>query len=336
MLVGVCGDGGEYVNSLLRKEVLTMARAISKDFLNDLKNGKLSSLLKRVLADDTLDLELRGKCINIYYRGGSLFRITEKGSRTYEIFFDLNYCDTEAWRNTGIIVICNPTIQQAVKDIPYYKQAMDMWLHKNPKYERECQQLLVRENNNQGDISKSTDYYILDIEYTDDSDRSKSRFDIVALKWESKSWIRKDNGKCSVVLMEMKYGDNALDGAAGIEKHLEDFKNFFAKPVYELKEIYKDWEKVFKQKCELGLVDGLQEKQYDVKIKFNEPENELENKPEVALIFANHDPDKTKLGDVLSKINCNNYKFNILIANASNVGYGLYVDKMRDVTEYQA
>ena len=181
-----------------------MARAISEVFLDDLKTGKLSSLLERVLADDTLDLELRGKCINIYYRGGSLFRITEKGSGTYEICFDSNYCDTEAWRNTGIIVICNPTIQQAVKNIPYYKQAMDMWLHKNPKYEREFQQLLVRENNNQGDISKSTDYYILDIEYADDNDRSKSRFDIVALKWESKSWIRKDNGKCSVVLMETR------------------------------------------------------------------------------------------------------------------------------------
>ncbi len=309
-----------------------MARAISKDFLNDLKNGKLSSLLERVLADDTLDLELRGDSVGIYYRGGRLFRITEKGSGTYEIYFDLNYCKTEAWSNTGIIVICNPTVEQAVKNIPYYKQAMDMWLHKNPKYEREFQQLLVRENNNQGDISKSTDYYILDIEYTDDNDRNKSRFDIVALKWESKSWIRKDNGKCSVVLMEMKYGDKALDGTAGIEKHLEDFKNFFAKPVDELKEIYRDWEKVFKQKCELGLVEGLQEKQYDVKIKFNEPENE----PEVALIFANHDPDKTKLGDVLSKITCTKYKFKILIAHASNVGYGLYVDKMRDVTEYQA
>lgn len=38
-----------------------MARAISQDFLDDLKTGKLSSLLERVLADDTLDLELRGK-----------------------------------------------------------------------------------------------------------------------------------------------------------------------------------------------------------------------------------------------------------------------------------
>lgn len=126
-----------------------MARAISKDFLNDLKNGKLSSLLERVLADDTLDLELRGDSVGIYYRGGRLFRITEKGSGMYEIYFDLNYCKTEAWSNTGIIVICNPTVEQAVKNIPYYKQAMDMWLHKNPKYEREFQQLLVRENNNQ-------------------------------------------------------------------------------------------------------------------------------------------------------------------------------------------
>ena len=68
-----------------------MARAISKDFLDDLLTGELKPLLDMVHIDDTLDLELRGKCINIYYRGGSLFRITEKVSRTYEIFFDLNY-----------------------------------------------------------------------------------------------------------------------------------------------------------------------------------------------------------------------------------------------------
>ena len=205
-----------------------MARAISKDFLDDLKTGKLSSLLERVLADNTLDLELRGKCINIYYRGGSLFRITEKGSGTYEICFDSHYCDTEAWRNTGIIVICNPTIQQAVKNIPYYKQAMDMWLHKNPKYEREFQQLLVRENNNQGDISKSTDYYIIDIEYANSKENRKSRFDIVALKWESKSSVRRKPEKCSIALMELKYGDGALNNESGIKKHLNDLKSFIS------------------------------------------------------------------------------------------------------------
>lgn len=205
-----------------------MARAISKDFLDDLLTGELKPLLDMVHIDDTLDLALRGKCINIYYRGGSLFRITEKVSRTYEIFFDLNYCDTEAWRNTGIIVICNPTIQQAVKDIPYYKQAMDMWFHKKPKYEREFQQLLVRENNNQRDISKSTDYYIIDIEYADSNDNGKSRFDIVALKWESKSSVRRKPEKCSIALMELKYGDGSLNNKSGIKKHLNDLKSFIS------------------------------------------------------------------------------------------------------------
>ena len=160
-----------------------MARAISKDFLDDLLTGELKPLLDMVHIDDTLDLELRGKCINIYYRGGSLFRITEKVSRTYEIFFDLNYCKTEAWGKTGITVICNPTIEQAVKDIPYYKQAMDIYLGKSHKYEREFQQVLVRENNCHGIISRSTDYYIIDIEYADSNENRKSRFDIVALKW---------------------------------------------------------------------------------------------------------------------------------------------------------
>lgn len=306
-----------------------MARAISEVFLDDLLTGELKPLLDMVHIDDTLDLELRGKCINIYYRGGSLFRITEKGSGTYEICFDSNYCNTEAWRNTGIIVICNPTIQQAVKNIPYYKQAMDMWLHKNPKYERECQQLLVRENNNQGDISKSTDYYIIDIEYADSKENRKSRFDIVALKWESKSSVRRKPEKCSIALMELKYGDGALNNKSGIKKHLNDLKSFISMKKRELDDFKKDIETVFKQKCQLGLVDGLQEKQYEVSISFENPE--------VIFLFANHDPDSSVLVKELTDINCNDYKgiFDIYIAEASYIGYGLYAPRMKELSIFQ-
>ena len=271
-----------------------MARAISQDFLDDLKTGKLSSLLERVLADDTLDLELRGKCINIYYRGGSLFRITEKGSGTYEICFDSNYCDTEAWGNTGITVICNPTIEQAVKDIPYYKQAMDIYLGKSHKYEREFQQVLVRENNCHGIISRSTDYYIIDIEYADSNENRKSRFDIVALKWESKSSARRNPEKCSIALMELKYGDGALNNESGIKEHLNDLKSFMSIEKEKLDDFKKDIETVFKQKCQLGLVDGLQEKQYEVSISFENPEDKL--------IFADHDKDSSLLVKELKDI----------------------------------
>ena len=279
--------------------------------------------------DDTLDLELRGKCINIYYRGGSLFRIKEKGSGTYEICFDSNYCNTEAWRNTGSKVESKPTIEQAVKDIPYYKQAMDMWFHKHPKYEREFQQLLVRENNNQGDISKSTDYYIIDIEYADSNENRKSRFDIVALKWESKSSARRNTEKCSIALMELKYGDGALNNESGVKEHLNDLKSFMSIEKEKLDDFKKDIETVFKQKCQLGLVDGLQEKQYEVSISFENPE--------VIFLFANHDPDSSVLVKELTDINYNDYKdvFDIYIAEASYIGYGLYAPRMKELSIFQ-
>lgn len=306
-----------------------MARAISKDFLDDLLTGELKPLLDMVHIDDTLDLELRGKCINIYYRGGSLFRIKEKGSGTYEICFDSNYCNTEAWRNTGSKVESKPTIEQAVKDIPYYKQAMDMWFHNHPKYEREFQQLLVRENNNQGDISKSTDYYIIDIEYADSNENRKSRFDIVALKWESKSSARKNPEKCSIALMELKYGDGALNNESGIKEHLNDLKSFMSMEKGELDDFKKDIETVFKQKCQLGLVDGLQEKQYEVSISFENPE--------VIFLFADHDPDSSVLVKELTDINYNDYKdvFDIYIAEASYIGYGLYAPRMKELSIFQ-
>ena len=306
-----------------------MARAISKDFLDDLLTGELKPLLDMVHIDDTLDLELRGKCINIYYRGGSLFRIKEKGSGTYEICFDSNYCNTEAWRNTGSKVESKPTIEQAVKDIPYYKQAMDMWFHKHPKYEREFQQLLVRENNNQGDISKSTDYYIIDIEYADSNENRKSRFDIVALKWESKSSARRNTEKCSIALMELKYGDGALNNESGVKEHLNDLKSFMSIEKEKLDDFKKDIETVFKQKCQLGLVDGLQEKQYEVSISFENPE--------VIFLFANHDPDSSVLVKELTDINYNDYKdvFDIYIAEASYIGYGLYAPRMKELSIFQ-
>lgn len=62
-------------------------RRISDEFRDELKTGKLKKLLDYVLEDDSLCLELRGEAVNIYYRGGSLFKIDDK----YNITFDLGY-----------------------------------------------------------------------------------------------------------------------------------------------------------------------------------------------------------------------------------------------------
>ena len=62
-------------------------RQISEKMLNAFLSGELSSLLEAVKKDDTLDLELRGDSVNIYYRGGSIFKI-EEINNSFSISFD--------------------------------------------------------------------------------------------------------------------------------------------------------------------------------------------------------------------------------------------------------
>lgn len=287
-------------------------RKISDEFRDELKTGKLKKLLDYVLEDDSLCLELRGNAVNIYYRGGSLFKIDDK----YNITFDLGY-DKDKKLNP------NPDVEEAVKSIPFYKQAMDKWFHEHPKYEREFQQIILRENNNSGKISRATDYYIVDIEYQDTE--NSSRFDMVAFKWPSNGAARKNTNALSLALIEVKYGDNAVGGSAGIKKHLDDLKSFIDDKE-KLKEFKEDMKQVFKQKCELGLIDGLQGHQFEVSLSDDEPE--------VIFIFANHDPESKKINNILSDINVSDYPFKILAAQSSFMGYGLYMDNMIEIKDF--
>lgn len=299
-------------------------RRINENFYNALKTGKLKKLLDCVLEDDSLCLELRGNAVNIYYRGGGLFKINDK----YNITFDLGY-DKDKKLNP------NPDVEEAVKSIPFYKQAMDKWFHENPKYEREFQQIILRENNNSGKISRATDYYIVDIEYQDTE--NSSRFDMVAFKWPSNGAARKNTNALSLALIEVKYGDNAVGGSAGIKKHLDDLKSFIDDKE-KLKEFKEDMEYVFKQKCKLGLMDGLSE---NLTKQLNDKSNQKQvnirlsdDEPEVIFIFANHDPESKKINNILSDINISDYPFKILAAQSSFMGYGLYMDNMIEIKDF--
>lgn len=293
-------------------------RQIEPKMLDAFLHGELHPLLEAVKKDDTLDLELRRDSVNIYYRGGSLFKITEKKGR-YEVFFNKKYCVTD-----NSVLEEYPDVKVAVDNIPFYKQAMDWWFHKHPKYEREFQQVIARENNNLGNISRGTDYYIVDIEYAnkvDTADKS-ARFDMVALKWLSDGATRKDVQKVSLALIEVKFGNGALQGKSGVSDHLKDFQHFLSDQ-NSLKEFCEDMSVVFAQKCQLGLVDGLQEKQFEVKISHENPE--------VIFVFANHDPDSKILDNILLCNELKNCPFPVLIANASSMGYCLYADQFTKI-----
>lgn len=288
-------------------------RAISGEMMEALKVGRLHPLLAAVQQDDTLCLELRGTFINIYYRGGSLFRVTEKGAE-YEIWFDTGYCVYDR------SLPGRPPVEEAAALIPRYKREMDGWFHLHPKNEREFQQLMARVNNGTG----STDYYIADMEYAETAELG-ARFDMVAFKWLSKGSVRKDTSKPSLALIELKYGDGALGGTSGIEKHLQDLSSFVADPD-RLREFTRGMAEVFRQKCELGLVHGLQEKQFRLNVDHSAPE--------VIFAFAEHDPDSSILKRILNDVNESKYAFPIRLASASLLGCGLYEDHMLTVEQY--
>ena len=300
-------------------------RALDEKMFKDFQEGGvLHDLLDYVQSDDTLDLEFRGEGrANIYYRGGSLFCIERSGDG-YTLAFDTQYC-TEC--DEGLEK--TPSLRAAVGLIPLYKHAMDVWFAKNRKYEREFQQVVVRENNRHGAISHASDYYIVDIEYAYNvnvSDKkTQARFDMIAVKWLSKSNERQNPLAPTLAIIEMKYGDGALGGSAGLKKHLEDFGTLVKNG--ELDDFCADYSNVFNQKCALGLIPGKE----SARIKITQRDIEL------IFLIANHDPDKTGLATIVAEIAdlTMEYPYPIRFAYASMMGYCLYADQMKSLEEMQ-
>ena len=293
-------------------------RQISEEMKKDFLIGELKPLLEAVHEDDTLCLELRGNFTDIYYRGGTLYKI-EDAQGIYKISIDENYLSDRAKNLLPII-----SASDAVDKIPCFKCEMDKWFHLHHKYEREYQQLILCENNNNKEIAHSSDYYIIDLEFADSEEKEDYRFDMIALKWPSTSVSRKDTNKPSLVLFENKYGDGALGGNAGLKKHLDDFKVFLSNQS-KVEELKNDMQAVFRQKCELGLIAGLKESQFNVKLS-----SEV---PEVVFILANHDPESKKLKSIICGVDESEYEFPILFAESSLMGYGLYETRMKTLED---
>ena len=287
-------------------------------FFNDFLNGGvLSPLLGLVKKDHTLDMELRGSYVEIYYRGGLLYKIENKGNSNYEITYTKEYILEKNAQGSGVI----NSVADAKREVAEYKHNMDLYFSKYSKLEKEFQQIIVRENNLSGAVSHATDYFILDIEYAS----MGARFDMLAVKWVSTGSKRKNTENLPIAFIEVKYGDGAVTGQASIGKHIRDYINF-RKDKNKMKQLAEDMQKVFNQKCDLGLIKAFEGNPPGISI---DPEN-----VECIFIFANHDPDKTNLLKEIKtaiatwkKPDTEKYLKEIKVAKASEMGYGLFAYK---------
>jgi hypothetical protein len=318
-------------------------RALSATFMKDLlaDDGVLHPLLERIKQDDTLMLAIREDYINIYYRGGNILKVEEAKKKNvapyYKSSFEKSYNESEVAKLElpNKISTKNDAIAW-VDAFQELKRIMDCYFLKHNNLEREFQQLVARENNF---LIKSSEreYYVTDFEYSDHR-RAKGRFDMLALHRLDSPKEGKMADVFRPVLIEMKYGDNALNGKSGLIKHLEDIDSFIAeKSRYQT--LVKTLESQYNQLDELGLV----------RFDKNAPKNwknitvSSDEKPEVILILANHNPSHEDLGKILNNSE-NKPKFDVW-AKSSNFdlrfhvssfsGYALYAKCMVTLEEFR-
>lgn len=282
-----------------------MSRHISGNFLQDLKSGSFKSITDRVRNSPYLDMEMRGNCVMVYYRGGKILTVNDNGT--------LDSMDTQFLKKTNK-QIQNPslrTIDQYLLDAMAIVDEYASLPNTSNFGEKEIQQRVVYENNLSTN-AKNTDYYIVDTEWEDSSWKS-ARADLVA--------FRRDYGKRKLYLsiIEVKQGVKAIDGKHGLGKHYTDFKNF--PKGNQLQSIINDMYEVLKQKLELDLIKGLDF------IK-NGNATKISATPEFRFLISNYHHYSPKLKNEL--VNVGNGK---MFFKACYMGYGLYEKFVVDKTE---
>ena len=305
-------------------------RELSIDFINDLKNsdGLLHPILERIKLDHTLMLAIRDNTINIYYRGGSLLKVNRQGNHVYQSFFDHKYNISE--KTTPLLPLTIPCQADAriwIDAFPQLKEIMDIYFSAHNKPEREFQQLIARENN-YSTISNNSEYFVSDIEFAD-SDLN-ARFDMLAIRWLASH--RTNGANCRAALIEVKYGDNALGGKAGLLKHLLDIDALISGHKYGA--LLNTMESQFNQLDELDLLN-FNRCSNGTKVKLDENVT-----PEVIFILANHNPRSTKLRSILDNpevaVYEQNQNFNLRFFVSSFAGYGLHSDCMLTLAQFRS
>jgi hypothetical protein len=275
--------------------------------MNDLlREGRLSSLLNLVQRDRDLLLEIRDNELNIYFKGNSLLKLCKRGTG-YEARH------SEKFGLKGINEYYIESKEDCVRFtamIPQIKHNIS--LHSAYANEIECEQLLIRFNNNE---CLDSDYIIIDRQVA--KHNWKGRMDLIGLYWPHEG--RSRNRTVDLAIMEMKFGQNPdiSDIKDQIESYYDHLKDHFD-------EIKEEARILLLQKLDLSLINGSDE-QLKAMRNFQFSDN-LET-AHIVILFVDYKP-HSHLFDIsrLRNIQC----FNQI--RIFNVGFGLW-DKNKLILE---
>jgi len=219
-------------------------RGLSETFMTSLKSGFLSGITKQVIKDSDLDLEIRDNYINVYYKGNSLLKLTEKpNSDCYEVTIDPKFkeglkdfpSDLKDKEATKIFLDNIPRLKQ---NIVYYGDRMK---------EAEYEQMIIRANNYEDNIN--SEYFIIDKHPYMGNSGEANIFDLLGFYWDRNH--RKIKYKeVPLCLIEVKFGRN--QDISKIHEQIQRYYNAI-KLKFETENFTEEMQKIFRQKLHLGL-----------------------------------------------------------------------------------
>lgn len=277
-------------------------REISGQYLSGLVGGLLAPITEKVRKDIDLDLFIRDGYINIYFKGNSLLKLTEKQGGRYAVDIHKKYLQGLNLRQ----ISTRDDVDKFLEMIPRLKA--NILHYGKPSLEIEYEQLIVRANNNEK--RNNTDYFFIDRQYTLGDNY---RIDLMGIHWPPP---RTRGDTVFPCLLEIKFALNT--DIREVHQQLEDYYQLVAENPAEVAE---DLKSSLIQRLELGLFD--QRKNRLEALKTVEISPRLEDY-QFILLLVDYNPRSTLLD--LSKIQNLPFSSQIKILHGGFGMWGRYLE----------
>lgn len=213
-----------------------------------------------------LDFQIRTDCVNVYYRGGSLWKVTNISPRTRgtQIFTDHKYFKRkkEADDNPAWLPEPKGNLNDWISATTRHKKILDGWFEEHNNRERQLQHELAVNHL----INTESEWIILDIEYTawlhgkkenkkDPHTRRSCKYDLIGVK----RLDLRNSGILPIYVMELKQGNGSIKGKASIISHAEDMEQLICDPADAMAKIalIDSIKLSFEEKQVLGLLPNV-------------------------------------------------------------------------------
>jgi hypothetical protein len=212
------------------------------------------------------------------------------------------------------------------------KSGMDTHFANQFRMEREFQQLTLRENNFSA-ISPVTDYFVVSIECA--RALPGAQFDMFCCRWAAANRAR--TGTLIPGLVEMKYGNGAINGRAGIVAHYHHARKLFLNTA-AWHGMVQDMQENLRQLDTLGLV----------RYNHSTTGNQLviaQDKPQLIFLIASYNMRSAVLLNALDELvtlrktdkhKGDESKFSLRFFSAPFAGYGMYNSCMMTLENFRA